>query len=396
MMRRHRTLTVAACVWLNLTGCTGQAPADRSPAPARPSKAAHVSRAPFGKIPDGTSVEIFTITSTAGMEVRTMPYGAIVVSVRVPDRSGRVADVSLGFDNFDDYIVKKPPYFGVVAGRYANRIAKGRFTLDGKTYRLATNDGPNHLHGGVMGFDKLLWHAEPFERDGTAGVVYTLTSHDGDEGYPGTVTATVTYTVSVSNALTVDYYGTTDRATPVNLTQHTYFNLAGEGAGDILGHMLTIDADRFTPVDNTLIPTGTLAPVEHTAFDFRSPTAIGARIEADDVQLHRGAGYDHNFVLNGTGLHHAARLADPVSGRTLDVSTTEPGLQFYTGNFLDSTITGKAGHVYARRGALCLETQHFPDSPNHPNFPSTIVRPGTPYTSRTVFAFGIADPISAR
>jgi aldose 1-epimerase len=279
---------------------------------------------------------------------------------------------------------------GVIAGRYANRIAKGRFTLDGKTYKLAINNGANHLHGGVKGFDKLLWHAEPFERDGTAGVVYTLTSADGDEGYPGTLTASVTYSVSASNALTIDYQATTDRATPVNLTHHSYFNLAGEGAGDILGHVLAIDADGFTPVDDTLIPTGVIAPVEHTPFDFRTPTAVGARIEADDVQIHRGGGYDHNFVLNGTaGLHHAARVVDPVSGRTLDVSTTEPGLQFYTGNFLDGSFKGKAGHVYPKRTGLCLETQHFPDSPNHANFPSTIVRPGTPFRSQTVFTFGV-------
>jgi aldose 1-epimerase len=393
MITRHSLLLgVAACALLALSACTAQAPApaDRGQPQTAPAKAAHVSRAPFGKMPDGTPVEIFTLTSAAGMEVRTMPYGGTIVSLRVPDRSGRVADVALGFDNFDDYITKKPPYFGVVPGRYANRIARGRFTLDGKSYKLATNNGPNHLHGGVTGFDKLLWHAEPFERDGTAGVAYTLTSRDGDEGYPGTLTAKVTYTVSTSNTLTVDYEATTDRATPVNLTQHTYFNLAGEGAGDILGHVLTIDADRFTPVDDNLIPTGVLAPVDHTPFDFRKPTAVGARIEADDAQLHRGNGYDHNFVLNGTGLRHAARVVDPESGRALDVSTTEPGMQFYTANFLDGTITGKAGHVYVRRGALCLETQHFPDSPNHPNFPSTIVRPDTPYRSQTVFAFSTA------
>jgi aldose 1-epimerase len=379
-------------VSLTLGACTAQAPppADRSQAPAPPSPAPHVSRAPFGKMPDGAPIDIFTLTSAAGMEVRTMPYGATIVSLRVPDRSGRMSDVALGFDNFDDYKAKNSPYMGVVPGRYANRIAKGRFTLDGKTYRLATNNGPNHLHGGITGFDKKVWHAAPFERGGTAGVVYTLTSPDGDEGYPGTLTAAVTYSVSASNALTVDYEATTDRATPVNLTQHTYFNLAGEGAGDVLGHVLTIDADRFTPVDDTLVPTGALAPVEHTPFDFRTPTAIGARIGADDVQLRRGGGYDHNFVLNGTsaGVHHAARVVDPTSGRTLDVSTTEPGMQFYSANFLDGTITGKAGHVYARRGALCLETQHFPDSPNHANFPSTIVRPGAPFRSETVFTFG--------
>ena len=391
-MTRAKLLgAIAPYAFLTLTACTAEAPAPAGGGneQASPPRTAHVSRAPFGKMGDGTSVEIFTLTSANGMEVRTMPYGATIVSLRAPDRSGRLADVALGFDTFDEYIAKKPPYFGVIAGRYANRIAKGRFTLDGKTYQLATNNGPNHLHGGVTGFDKKLWHAQVFERSGTAGVVYTLTSPDGDEGYPGTLTATVTYSVAASGALTVDYEITTDRATPVNLTQHTYFNLAGEGGGDILGHVLTIDADRFTPVDDTLIPTGALAPVEHTPFDFRTPTIVGARIEGNDVQLRRGAGYDHNFVLNGSGLRHAARLEDPVSGRTLDVSTTEPGIQFYTGNFLDGTITGKGGHVYARRGGLCLETQHFPDSPNHADFPSTIVRPGTPYRSQTVFAFTV-------
>jgi aldose 1-epimerase len=388
-------LTAAACAALALIACNAKipapGPADSRQSQAPPPKTAHVSRAPFGKMPDGTPVEVFTLTSADGLEVRSMPYGATIVSIRVPDRSGHVADVALGFDTFEDYRTKNAPYMGVVPGRFANRIAKGRFALDGKTYKLAINNGPNSLHGGVVGFDKLLWHAEPFERNGTAGVTYTLTSHDGDEGFPGTVTVSVTYTVSASNALTVDYGGTTDRATPLNLTQHTYFNLAGEGSGDILGHVLTIHADRFTPVDETLIPTGVLAPVEHTPFDFRTATAIGARIDADDVQIKRGAGYDHNFVLNGEGLRHAALVVDPQSGRTLEVSTTEPGMQFYSANFLDGTITGKAGHVYKRRGAFCLETQHFPDSPNHPNFPSAIVRPGTPYKSQTVFTFGVTS-----
>jgi aldose 1-epimerase len=389
-MRQRIRFAATACASLILTACAGpaQRAADSSPQEVPPpkAKAAAIARAPFGRTADGTPVEIFTLTSVGGMEVRTMPYGATIVSIRVPDRNGRVADVALGFDTFDEYITKKPPYFGVIAGRYANRIAKGRFTLDGKTYRLATNNGPNHLHGGVTGFDKKLWRAELFERNGTAGVVYTLTSPDGDEGYPGTLTPTVTYSDSASNAMTVDYEATADRATPVNLTQHTYFNLAGEGSGDILGHILTIDADRFTPVDDSLIPTGVIAPVDRTPFDFRTPTAVGARIDGDDVQLRRGGGYDHTWVLNGTGLRHAARLADPASGRTLDVSTTEPGVQFYTGNFLDG-IAGKANHTYSRRGALCLETQHFPDSPNHSNFPSTIVRPGTPFRSQTVFSF---------
>jgi len=386
MIARHAVVLAALAVGsVAPVACGGAAPASRSNTPT-------VSRTRFGASPDGSPVDLFTIANAGGMEVRTMPYGAILVSIRVPDRRGQPADVVLGLDTFEDYITKQPPYFGAVVGRYGNRIAKGRFTLDGTLYHLATNNGPNHLHGGVHGFDKAMWTGEPFERDGTAGIIYTLTSPDGQEGYPGTLHAKVTYTLTSANELRVDYEATTDKATPVNLTQHSYFNLAGEGAGDILGHVLTVDADRFTPVDATLIPTGELAPVAGTPFDFRAPIAIGARIGADDPQLRNGNGYDHNWVLNrtGAGLVHAAHLADPQSGRTLDISTTEPGLQFYSGNFLDGTIRGKSGHVYARRSGLCLETQHFPDSPNHPDFPSTIVRPGTPYRSQKVFSFAVA------
>jgi aldose 1-epimerase len=372
-----------------LIGCAAQPPEnERSAAPAPTST---VTRAPFGATDDGRAVEIFTLANGRGMDVRTMPYGATIVSIRVPDRNGRPGDVVLGFDTFAEYISKKPPYFGAVVGRYGNRIAKGRFTLDGRTYTLATNNGPNHLHGGNRGFDKQLWHAEPFSGDDRVGVVYTLSSPDGDEGYPGTLSAKVTYTLTPTDELVVDYEASTDKATPVNLTQHTYFNLGGEGSGDILAHVLRIDADRFTPVDATLIPTGEIAPVDGTPFDFRTAAAIGSRIDADNVQLKRAGGYDHNWVLNRSGavVAHAARLEDRSTGRTLDVLTTEPGLQFYSGNFLDGTIAGKSGHVYGKHAALCLETQHFPDSPNHPNFPTTIVRPGAPYTSRTVFAFGV-------
>jgi aldose 1-epimerase len=295
----------------------------------------------------------------------------------------------LGFDQLSGYL-KQPPYFGAIVGRYGNRIAKGVFAIDGATFHLATNNGPNHLHGGVRGFDKQLWNAESFRRGGDVGVVYTLTSPDGDEGYPGALNVKVTYTLAADDTLTVDYAATTDKPTVVNLTQHSYFNLAG--SGDILNHRLTIDADRYTPVDSTLIPTGELALVDGTPFDFRQPTAIGARIDADNEQIRNGGGYDHNWVLNGAAgaLRHAARLEDPSSGRTLDVATTEPGLQFYSGNFLDGTLTGKGGRVYQKRAALCLETQHFPDSPNHPDFPSTVLRPGARYQSKTVFTFGVA------
>ena len=344
-----------------------------------------VTRAPYGRMPDGRAVEVFTLTNANGIEVRAITYGGIITSVRVPDRHGTFGDIVLGFDALEPYL-KGHPFFGAIVGRYGNRIAGGRFALDGRTYKLATNNGPNHLHGGNVGFDKAVWAAEPAS-DG-AGVVLTHTSRDGDEGYPGTLNARVTYTLTDGNELVVDYHASTDKATPVNLTQHSYFNFAG--TPDILSHELTIHADRYTPVDSTLIPTGELAPVEGTPFDFRKPTAIGARIDQPHPQIKYGQGYDHNFVLNGSGQRPAARLTDPKSGRTLEVATTEPGLQFYSGNFLDGTLTGKGGQVYTRRSGLCLETQHFPDSPNKPNFPSTIVRPGKDYSSRTVFTFGTA------
>jgi aldose 1-epimerase len=351
---------------------------------------ATVTVAPFGRTPDGKAVEVYTLTNAGGMQVRAITYGAIIQGIRVPDRSGHLGDVALGYDSLPGYLTASP-YFGAVVGRYANRIARGRFTLDGRTYRLAANDGPNHLHGGLKGYDKVVWGAQSFQRGDTVGVTFEHTSPDGDEGYPGTLRVAVTYTLTPGNQLVVEYGATTDRPTPVNLSQHTYFNLAGEGQGDVLQHVLTIRADRYTPVDTTLIPTGELASVAGTPFDFRAPAPIGARIAEADPQLQRGRGYDHNFVLNrtGPGLIQAVHVVEPTTGRTLDISTTEPGLQFYSGNFLDGTITGKAGHVYAHRSALVLETQHFPDSPNHPRFPSTILRPGEEYRSRTVFAFGV-------
>ena len=349
------------------------------------------TRAPFGTAPDGQAVEVFTLINGNGMELRAMSYGATILSIKVPDARGAMGDVVLGYDSLAEY-VKGSPYFGAVVGRYGNRIAKGRFTLDGRTYALAVNNGPNALHGGLRGFDKAVWSAALVQTDGGAGVAFTLVSPDGDEGYPGTLTARVTYTLMhVRNEVVIDYEASTDRATPVNLTNHSYFNLAGAGVGDILGHLVTLDADRMTPVDTTLIPTGALAPVKGTPFDFRMATAIGARIDADHEQLKNGGGYDHNFVINrvGPGLVHAARVTEPTSGRTLDISTTEPGVQFYTGNFLDGTLTGKGGLAYPLRSAFCLETQHFPDSPNQADFPSAILRPGRPYRSQTIFAFGV-------
>lgn len=347
-----------------------------------------VTRAPFGTTPDGRAVELFTLSHPQGMEVAIATYGATIVSLKVPDRNGRLGDVVLGYPTLEGYL-RASPYFGAIVGRYGNRIARGRFTLDGTAYQLATNDGPNHLHGGVRGFDKVVWTGQPATTDTTAGVTLTYLSPDGEEGYPGALSVTVTYTLAASNELRVDYVATTSAPTPVNLTQHSYFNLAG--AGDILAHQLTLAADRYTPVDSTLIPTGDLAPVEGTPFDFRAPVPIGARIGQDDEQLRRGRGYDHNFVLNraGPGLSLAARVTEPATGRTLEVSTTEPGIQFYSGNFLDGTITGKDGRVYGHRTGFCLETQHYPDSPNQPGFPGTILRPGEEHRSATVFAFGV-------
>lgn len=358
--------------------------------PAQPQPRARVTRAPFGSVPDGP-VDVFTIANASGMEVRAMTLGGIILSLRVPDRHGALDDVVLGFEEAAPYLNPSGPYFGAIVGRYANRIANGRFALDGATYKLAANNGPHHLHGGIKGFDKVLWAAAPFENASGAGVVFTRTSPDGEEGYPGALRVEVTYTLNDRNELSVDYRATTGKPTHVNLTQHSYFNLAGQGVRDVLDHQLLINAGRYTPVDATLIPTGALAPVAGTPFDFRQPTAIGARIDADHPQLRHGRGYDHNWVLNrdAGGVSLAARVVEPTTGRTLDVRTTEPGMQVYTGNFLDGTITGKGGRVYRRRYGFCLETQHFPDSPNQPAFPSTVLRPGDTYRSRTEFAFGV-------
>jgi len=335
-------------------------------------------------------VNAVTLKNANGMEVHAISYGGIVTSIRVPDRDGHFDDVVLGYDTEDAYRKNNGPYMGAIIGRFGNRIAKGSFTLDGQTYTLAKNNGPNHLHGGIKGFDKVVWQVEEFKNSDGTGAIFRYKSADGEEGYPGNVSAQVTYTLNDKNELIVDYLATSDKSTPINMTEHSYFNLAGP-TRDILAHELMLNADRYTPVDSTLIPTGELATVDGTPFDFRKSTPIGARIDQDHEQLKFGMGYDHNFVLNRQGpeLVHAARVYDPMTGRTLDVSTTEPGIQLYTGNFLDGTITGKSGRAYQRRFAFCLETQHFPDSPNQPNFPSTILKPGSEYRSRTVFAFGV-------
>ncbi len=351
--------------------------------------AASVARSATSAQADGKRIDMFTLTNAHGIEVKAISYGGIITSLKTPDRNGHLGDIVLGFDTPDGYL-QPHPFFGAIVGRYGNRIAKGSFTLDGHAYPLVKNNGPNHLHGGTKGFDKVVWDAETFEKPEGVGVVFTRTSPDEEEGYPGNLRARVTYTLTPGDELAIEYVATTDKPTIVNLTQHSYFNLAGEGSGDILGHELTINADRFTPVDATLIPTGELASVEGTPFDFRKPTAIGARIDQQNPQLQYGPGYDHNWVLNrkGSGPELAARVYDPKSGRTLEVATTEPGVQFYAGNFLDGKIKGKGGHVYGRRTGLCLETQHFPDSPNHANFPSTELRPGQEYRSKTVWKFG--------
>ena len=353
---------------------------------AEQTQGAGLKKTAFGKTKDGQAIDLYTLTNANGMEVAITNYGGIVVSVKTPDRDGKFADVALGFDDLAGYL-RNEPYFGALIGRYGNRIAKGRFTLDGHEYRLAKNNGENALHGGLVGFDKRVGKARDVSAKGRPGIELGLFSKDGDEGYPGNLSVKVTYTLTPKNELKIDYAATTDKATVLNLTNHSYFNLAGQG--DVLSHVVTIDADRFTPVDATLIPTGELMSVAGTPFDFRKPTPIGARINDRNEQLQFGNGYDHNFVLNRSngGLTLAARVTEPSSGRAMEVLTTEPGLQFYTANFLDGTIHGKGGKAYGRRAAFCMETQHFPDSPNQPQFPSVVLKPGQQFQSTTVFRF---------
>jgi aldose 1-epimerase len=396
LVRRRAIAAGLATSAIVALACTKDRPAAERPADS-PAAAAQmhdsVARASFGKAPDSTPVDVYTIANAHGIRARILTYGGIIQSLETPDRAGKLGDVVLCFDDMPGY-VKSSPYFGAIVGRYGNRIARGKFTLDGKTYTLAINNGPNALHGGIKGFDKVVWAAQPFSNDSSVGLVLTHTSPDGDEGYPGTLKAKVTYTLTDHDELAIDYEATTDKATPVNLTNHTYWNLAGEGSGDILGHVLTLESSAIVPVDSTLIPTGKLMPVAGTPFDFRTPTAIGARIGTANEQLRFGKGYDHTWVLDGArqnGLAHAAHLTEPTTGRSLDIYTTEPGVQFYSGNFLDGTAVGKHGHVYKFRNGLALETHHYPDSPNQPSFPSTILRPGQTYRSRTVYWFGTAS-----
>jgi len=351
------------------------------------SKSGSVKKTSFGKTPEGQQVDLYTLTNAKGVEVKITNFGGIVVSVKVPDRKGNIADVVLGYDSLDGYINDKS-YFGALVGRYGNRIAHAQFTLGGVTYELAKNNHENSLHGGVKGFNKALWDAKGVASKDGPSVQLNYLSKDGEEGYPGNLKVQVVYSLTDANELRIDYSATTDKKTVVNLTNHSYFNLAGQGNGDILGHELMIQADRFTPVDAGLIPTGELRPVAVTPFDFGKRTAIGARINDDDEQLKLGKGYDHNWVLDHTAeFSLAARAVEPNSGRVLEVWTTQPGVQFYSGNFLDGTAVGKGGKAYGFRSAFCLETQHFPDSPNHPEFPSTVLSPGERYHQVTSYKF---------
>jgi aldose 1-epimerase len=342
-----------------------------------------IGKQPFGHTADGTAVDIYSLTSKQA-EVRIMTYGGIIVSLRTPDRNGKFDDVVLGFDSVDQYIAKNTPYFGALIGRYANRIAHGSFQLEGKTYSTPKNNGDNTLHGGIRGFDKVVWAGKQIPD----GVELAYVSKDGEEGFPGTLNTTVRYTLS-GGALRIDYSATTDRDTVLNPTNHAYFDLAGQGTGDILGHVVKINSEQMTPVDAGLIPTGEMKSVSGTPFDFRKPHAVGERIDVNDEQLRLGRGYDHNFVLEHKSgeVREAAEVYEPTSGRILQVLTDQPGVQLYSGNFLDGTITGKEGRVYKQRYGLCLETQHFPDSPNHPKFPSTELKPGEKFHSVTVYKF---------
>ena len=356
-----------------------------------------ITQAPFGTLPDGGQVTQYTLTNHNGMTIKVLDFGGIITEIHVPDRDGKLADVALGFDTLEPYLGESP-YFGALIGRYGNRIAHGRFTLDGRDYVLATNDGDNHLHGGKRGFDKVLWQAS-VEDD---ALVLRHHSPDGEEGYPGNLDATVTYRLTDDDAIAMRFRAVTDQATPLNLTQHSYFNLAGAGHGDILGHELVIDADRFVPIDATSIPLGPLAPVAGTPFDFRQPRTIGERIGQPDTQLRHGGGYDHCFVLNrevgeaagadagARSLVRAVRVREPRSGRVLELLTQEPGVQFYSGNFLDGSLQGK-GHTYAYRGGFAIEPEHFPDSPNQPSYPTTILRPGEVYETESRFRFSVTD-----
>lgn len=382
-----------ACLLIatSLVGCSKEPPPPPKAPPTPEEKSKNtISKAAFGTLPDGTAVDLYTLVNANGMEVRASNYGGIITALLVPDGTGKATDVTLGLKSFDDY-VKNPPYFGAIIGRYGNRIAKGQFKIDDQTYKLAKNDGANTLHGGVKGFDKVVWQAEPFEKEDSVGVIFTYTSKDGEEGFPGNLQTRVTYTLTDKNELSFDYHATTDKPTVVNLTQHAYFNLAGDGNGDVLGHEVTIYANEYTPVNKGLIPTGKLEPVTDTPFDLRNKVKLADRINADNPQINLAGGFDHNFVLRrkAPGLSLAARVSEPGTRRVMEVHTTEPGVQFYTGNFLDDKLAAKSGKPYGKHSGFCLETQHYPDSPNQPEFPTTVLRPGEEYNSKTVYTFSV-------
>ena len=370
-------LSTAACAAC-LLGCA-----------TTPQPRSQISREAFGRTKDGTPVDLFTLRNSKGLEARICTYGGIIISFKGPDRNGVMGDVVLGYDRLDDYLTNNP-FFGCLVGRYGNRIARGKFTLDGKEYSLAVNNGPNALHGGLKGFDKVVWTPSILTTPEGASLQLHYLSKDGEEGYPGNLSVIAAYTLTENNDLRLDYTATTDKPTVVNLTQHSYFNLTGKG--DVLNHRVMIAADKFTPTDSTQIPTGELRPVEGTPFDFRKSSAIGERINQDDEQLQFGSGYDHNWVINKPlrELGLAAQVFDPRSGRMLEVLTTEPGMQFYTGNHLDG-IKGKGGWVYKARNAFCMEPQHFPDSPNHPDFPSTVLRPGQTYRNTIIYRLTVGQ-----
>ena len=386
MLISTRRLSVA-CLLVCLAACTKEpaTPVKSAESAARPA-GKRITHREFGKTATGQAVELYTLKNAKGMTMAVSTYGGIITSVEVPDRAGKMGDVVNGFERLEGYLGTHP-YFGALIGRYGNRIGKAAFTLNGATYKLAANNNGNSLHGGLKGFDKVVWSVKEQEVPGGAGLELHYVSKDGEEGYPGTLDVTVRYTLKESNEFRIDYLASTDKATVLNLTNHTYFNLAGDGT--ILDHQLKLNADQFTPVDAGLIPTGELKAVKGTPFDFTTPRAIGERINAADEQIARGKGYDHNFVLNAAaaGLTPVAEVFDAKSGRVLEVATSEPGVQFYTGNFLDGTLKGK-GRTYVQRSAFCLETQHFPDSPNQAKFPSTVLEPGQVYQSTTVWKFG--------
>ena len=349
---------------------------------------ASITQAAFGHLPDGRPATLYTLTNPHGLVIKITDFGGIITEIHTPDRDGKLADIALGYDTVAPY-ASESPYFGALIGRYGNRLRDGRFEIDGRAYQLPCNDGPNHLHGGETGYHRVLWRALPFHEGDSVGLTLMYRSVDGEQGYPGNLDVTVVYELTADNELVVAFDAVTDQATPVNLTQHAYFNLAG--GGDILGHEMTIPASRYTPVDATLIPTGELASVAGTPFDFRTPRLIGARIGDDDQQLQRGSGYDHNFVLDKAApqaMSLAARAHEPVSGRVLELFTEEPGVQFYSGNFLDGSLHGK-GRSYGLRSGFCIEPQHFPDSPNQSNFPNTILRPGEAYATVSRFKFSV-------